>query len=113
MFDLDHFKKVNDTYGHAVGDALLKAFSARLSNTVRASDTVVALYEDYRHVYTHARAMRPGERRTVADHLPPHARAFFERDRRWCVQQAQRVVGCEALLRWKRDGKDRYKAFQP
>ena len=58
---------------------------------LRATDTVVALYEDYRHVYTHGRVRRPGERRTVADHLPPHARAFFARDRRWCVQQAQRV----------------------
>jgi hypothetical protein len=58
---------------------------------LRATDTTVALYEDYRHVYTHLRAHRPGERRTVADHLPPEARAFFARDRHWCVQQAQRV----------------------
>ncbi len=44
--DIDRFKPVNDTYGHAVGDALLKAFSARLSNTVRASDTVARLGGD-------------------------------------------------------------------
>lgn len=44
--DIDRFKPVNDTYGHAVGDALLKAFSARLSNTVRASDTVGRLGGD-------------------------------------------------------------------
>jgi len=44
--DIDRFKPINDTYGHAVGDALLKAFSARLSNTVRASDTVARLGGD-------------------------------------------------------------------
>jgi diguanylate cyclase (GGDEF)-like protein len=44
--DIDRFKPVNDTYGHAVGDALLKAFSARLSNTVRGSDTVARLGGD-------------------------------------------------------------------
>jgi len=44
--DIDRFKPVNDTYGHAVGDALLKAFSARLSHTLRASDTVARLGGD-------------------------------------------------------------------
>jgi transposase len=57
----------------------------------RATDTVVALYEDYRHLYTHLRAQRPGRRMTLADHLPPQARAFFERDRRWCATQAAGV----------------------
>ena len=58
---------------------------------LRATDSVVALYEDYRHLYTHARAQRPGERKTLPDHLPPHARAYFERDRNWCAVQAQAV----------------------
>jgi transposase len=58
---------------------------------LRATDTVVALYEDYRHIYTHLRARRPGQRMTVADHLPPEARHFFERDRRWCCQRAADV----------------------
>jgi hypothetical protein len=58
---------------------------------LRATDTTVALYEDYRHLCTHVRAQRPGERRTVNDHLPPEARAFFARDKHWCLQQARRV----------------------
>jgi transposase len=58
---------------------------------LRATDTTVALHEDYRHVVTHLRAHKPGQRTTVADHLPPAARAFFERDRQWCVRQAEAV----------------------
>ncbi|MYM26557.1 diguanylate cyclase [Duganella sp. FT135W] len=44
--DIDRFKPVNDTYGHGVGDALLKAFSARLTHTMRASDTIARLGGD-------------------------------------------------------------------
>ncbi|TFW21335.1 sensor domain-containing diguanylate cyclase [Duganella callida] len=44
--DIDRFKPVNDTFGHAVGDALLKAFSARLTQTMRASDTIARLGGD-------------------------------------------------------------------
>ncbi|MBC7455106.1 MAG: PAS domain S-box protein [Massilia sp.] len=44
--DIDHFKPVNDTFGHHVGDALLKAFSARLAQTLRASDTIARLGGD-------------------------------------------------------------------
>jgi diguanylate cyclase (GGDEF)-like protein len=44
--DIDRFKPVNDTYGHSVGDQLLKVFSARLTHAVRASDTVARLGGD-------------------------------------------------------------------
>ncbi|MFO1217593.1 MAG: IS21 family transposase [Burkholderiaceae bacterium] len=58
---------------------------------LRATDCTVALYEDYRHVYTHLRAHRPGQRMTLTDHLPPQARAFFARDKHWCCQRATEV----------------------
>lgn len=43
MFDIDHFKKINDTHGHAAGDAVLKEFAERISSGLRPIDMCARL----------------------------------------------------------------------
>ncbi len=43
MMDIDHFKEVNDTHGHNVGDEILKIFAERIKDNLRSFDLVARL----------------------------------------------------------------------
>jgi diguanylate cyclase (GGDEF)-like protein len=68
FLDLDRFKAVNDTLGHAVGDKLLQAVATRLLPTVREGDTVARLGGD-EFVILQASAKLPGDAAYLAERV--------------------------------------------
>jgi diguanylate cyclase (GGDEF)-like protein len=76
MADLDYFKKVNDVYGHQVGDRVLQTLARILRNTVRRSDVVIRYGgEEFllilKHVATADEAVDVAEkiRKSVEEHV--------------------------------------------
>jgi diguanylate cyclase (GGDEF)-like protein len=68
FIDLDHFKDVNDTLGHAFGDRLLKIVASRLAADMRGSDTLVRLGGD-EFIYLIEEIRNPIDAGTVANKL--------------------------------------------
>ena len=73
--DLDNFKPVNDAHGHAIGDRLLLAASARMRDCLRESDTLARMGGDefvvlLPHIDSHADARLVAERIRSAIALP-------------------------------------------
>lgn len=69
MLDLDRFKAVNDTHGHAVGDEVLKELGARLRKGLRATDTAARLGGDEFAWILPRVTSRDGVRRVVRKRL--------------------------------------------
>ncbi len=67
LCDLDHFKRVNDTYGHAAGDSVLQVFGGLVMGRLRGSDQVGRIGgEEFLVVLPETQA---GEAATVAENL--------------------------------------------
>ncbi len=79
IMDLDHFKEINDTLGHHMGDALLKEVSRRLQRALRDSDTVARLGGDEFGVLLPS-VQQPEDAVGVAESLLAHLREPFVLD---------------------------------
>ncbi|HVY52635.1 MAG TPA: EAL domain-containing protein [Devosia sp.] len=66
--DLDHFKSVNDTFGHNIGDKLLKQASARLWGTTRETDLLARLGGDEFSLLLRP-VEKPGDAATIAERI--------------------------------------------
>ena len=67
MLDVDHFKQVNDTHGHSMGDTVLKAVAATLQAVVRAPDVVGRYGGEEFSIVAHVRDASDAER--IADRI--------------------------------------------
>lgn len=128
FFDLDHFKAINDEYGHQFGDVLLRTLAALARETVRGADSVgryggeefvaVLPETDYPHALQAAERLR---RRIAAQTLPAPADA----DARITVSVGVTTypgdgTTLDALIRAadtalytaKREGRDRVRGFR-
>ncbi len=75
--DLDHFKDVNDSLGHPVGDLLLQAVTERLRRTARDVDTIARLGGD-EFAIVQAHVTRPADANAMAQRLVEALGAAYE-----------------------------------
>jgi diguanylate cyclase (GGDEF)-like protein/PAS domain S-box-containing protein len=124
--DLDGFKAINDSMGHAAGDVLLKQFAERLRRAVRVTDTVARLSGD-EFVILLEDLRETGDADTIANTIVEAAREEFTIE-----SKVLRVTTCigiafsvgdisaaellkradDALYQAKRAGRDRYHIAQ-
>jgi len=85
FFDLDKFKPVNDTHGHAVGDLLLQQVATRVRGALRASDTLARIGGDEFVVLLPRIGAAPDARRVAEDILGELNRPFFTEGRKLAI----------------------------
>jgi diguanylate cyclase (GGDEF)-like protein/PAS domain S-box-containing protein len=129
FLDLDGFKAINDTYGHAAGDELLRAVAARLSAALRESDTVGRLGGDEFVVLAEDSSLDAGPE-VIAERLRDVLTEPFHLNRpEELTLHAQASIGIAVGLRTNADellrdadvalyaakdaGKNRYVVFEP
>ncbi|MGB4860711.1 MAG: EAL domain-containing protein [Dokdonella sp.] len=127
FFDLDRFKKINDSLGHAMGDQVLLGVSRRLRASVRAPDTVARYAGDeftliLRHITNREDVLKIADKivrsmeapLTLPDKLELHITAtlgvsFFPDD----ASSAEELVKCadEAMYAAKAMGRNTFQAY--
>jgi diguanylate cyclase (GGDEF)-like protein len=127
--DLDHFKSVNDTYGHVVGDEILREVARRLLASVRSYDFVgryggeeflIALNNcDSVQALTRAEEVRSGISslpvQTASGPLPVTMSLGILATRDWDLQPVEEILNevDQALYRAKDDGRNCVKFAKP
>jgi diguanylate cyclase (GGDEF)-like protein len=126
--DLDHFKSVNDTLGHPIGDRLLLAVAERLQSCVRETDTVARLGGD-EFAVVQVGVARPEDAAELAARIVRALGEPFQLDEHRILIGASlgiAVAGTDgtsietllknvdlALYRAKQDGRGAYRCFEP
>jgi diguanylate cyclase (GGDEF)-like protein len=127
--DLDHFKEINDSLGHPIGDDLLKDVASRLRASVRESDTVARLGGDEFAIVQAGTDLQASESSSLAERLVEIVGAPYD------IQGHQLNIGASigiafapndgedpdqllknadmALYRAKEDGRGTYRFFEP
>jgi diguanylate cyclase (GGDEF)-like protein len=118
LADLDHFKRVNDSFGHQVGDIILHKFASHLKSTMRGSDTV-ARYGGEEFVVV---LRKPDQPELIANRMlqlwreqNPITTASVGIAIRQITETPQTTLerADEALYRAKNDGRDRVSFAAP
>src|SRR5262249_3845019 len=125
--DLDNFKNINDTLGHAIGDELLKGATDRLRSCVRETDAIARLGGDEFAVIQTA-IEQPADATTLANRIHEAMRAPFGLDGLHAVTNVSIGISLAplnattagelmkqadmALYRAKAAGRDTYRFFE-
>lgn len=125
--DLDYFKEINDTLGHAAGDALLQAVAGRLRNCVRDTDLVARLGGDEFAILQFSSNL-PDDAETLAHRVAETLKQPFQLEGQPAIvgasigialaspkyASAEVLLKCAdvALYRAKSDGRCRHRFFQ-
>jgi diguanylate cyclase (GGDEF)-like protein len=103
--DIDHFKRVNDSHGHAIGDRVLQAVAATLSSVVRRGDAVVRMGgEEFLLVLS-------GANHTAAAQVAERARRAIEAQR-IVVDERPIAVTASFGVATRRDGESRTESLE-
>ena len=129
LLDIDHFKRLNDNYGHSAGDAVLKALGGLLRNAMRGGD-IACRYGGEEFLLVLAECDRDGAREMIQKvsekakrlsfalpgvSLPPItlSAGIAELDEKLSSAEALIAAADRALYSAKEKGRDRVEVFSP